>query len=773
MRRTLGVSGWMTRMTVFAWAMAIVQTSPLLGQAAFPSPVISSVFPAGGKAGSTVEISVKGTDLDGPRGLVFSPGATPALEALPKRDANGQVVTGTFTLQIPAQAKPGFYDVRFSGTYGVSNPRLFQIGAHDEVGSPNSNQKPEDAFAIALGTVINGRMTAGAPQWFSFEARKSQRVMIVGLGTSLDTKLEPAGAVQDPSGRELARMRDGVIDFKAPADGKFLLEFHDLMFRTGDEYGFRLSVALDPVILFAARECKAQGAEGRSVVYGWNLPGGQSLKDLHGFGSQPLERLVTDVANFERLTSASAQPPALLAVENEEPSISAGGPIEMQMGGRFGGWFPARGEPRSFQLALRKGQRCVIDVVSHRAGLPTDPTLLIEKISKDKDGRETAGTVAEITDLSAPVPSAMLPVSDRDPSYVLESREDAVYRLSLSDAFNTSNGRRYPFVIEIGNESTRPLVALPCSLPKAANARTASIGDTNVSRGGVVAVQVLCTHRSGLAGNIDWKPAPVIPGLTFLGGFLGENQSVGYAAYQAAPDAAPGVAPASQFPSATVLSWNVADSNKEPIVVRPASGLAIGIASAEPAPARVEPDKPGLIELAAKGKTGLTFKIIRDGGFKDAFKMKLLGLVDSAQVPELDVKAGASTASLEIDSAKLKLTAGEYGCILQGTAKMKMRRGLDDLQSAEVAAKQAALADDAAKKALADAQAALKAAADPAQKTEKQKAITEATAKQKAAAKTRADADKKVKDLSAKAAPKDATAVIYSTPLHLRIVAGK
>ena len=227
---------------------------------------------------------------------------------------------------------------------------------------------------------------------------------------------------------------------------------------------------------------------------------------------------------------------------------------------------------------------------------------------------------------------------------------------------------------------------MPCSLPKAANARTASIGDTNVSRGGVVALQILCTHRSGQAGNIEWKSAPVIPGLTFLGGFLGETQSVGYAVYQAAADAPAGSAFASLFPSAMVLSWNVADSNKEPVMVRAAPDLAIGVTSAEPTPARVEPEKPGPLDVATKGKTGLTFKITRDGAFKDAFKLKLLGLVDSAQAPELDVKAGAATATLDIDPAKLKLAAGEYCCILQGTAKVKMRRGLDELQSAEAAA---------------------------------------------------------------------------------------
>jgi hypothetical protein len=92
---------------------------------------------------------------------------------------------------------------------------------------------------------------------------------------------------------------------------------------------------------------------------------------------------------------------------------------------------------------------------------------------------------------------------------------------------------------------------------------------------------------------------------------------------------------------------------------------------------------------------------------------------------------------------------------------MKVRRNLEELAQAE----------SDAKKALGEqkiAQEKLKAAnADITPK--KAELVKAATAAVKAADATKTDADKLVKDLTAKAAPKEATFIVYSNPIRIRV----
>ena len=109
----------------------------------------------------------------------------------------------------------------------------------------------------------------------------------------------------------------------------------------------------------------------------------------------------------------------------------------------------------------------------------------------------------------------------------------------------------------------------------------------------------------------------------------------------------------------------------------------------------------------------------------------------------------------------LKLAPGDYGLILQGPAKMKIRRNVEELAAAESGAKKAIEAQANAKKQL-DA-----ATADATPK--KAELVKAATAALKLADTAKADADKLVKDLTAKAVAKEATFIVYSNPIRIRV----
>ena len=59
-----------------AAALGVLFALPALAQPpqnVLPQPRLSSVLPMGGKAGTPVELTVTGTDLEDPTGLLFSP----------------------------------------------------------------------------------------------------------------------------------------------------------------------------------------------------------------------------------------------------------------------------------------------------------------------------------------------------------------------------------------------------------------------------------------------------------------------------------------------------------------------------------------------------------------------------------------------------------------------------------------------------------------------------------------------------------------------------
>src|SRR3954451_22596026 len=82
-------------------------------EAQFPRHTLTSVFPAGGRAGENVEVQIAGTEADGAVTLAFD---HPGLRAFRGKGAK-------FTVAIAPDVPAGHYDVRLVGPLGVGNAR--------------------------------------------------------------------------------------------------------------------------------------------------------------------------------------------------------------------------------------------------------------------------------------------------------------------------------------------------------------------------------------------------------------------------------------------------------------------------------------------------------------------------------------------------------------------------------------------------------------------------------------------------------------------------
>ena len=213
----------------------IAFAAPLFVQAQLPLTRLSIIFPPGGQAGTTFEVTLTATDLDETNHLHFSHTNITAKQKL--SETTGEADPKRFLVTIGAHVPPGTYEARVVGRFGASNPRGFDVGNLPEVTSPTTNHSAESAAEVLLGTVVNGRADANAVDYYQFSAKQGQRVLVECLAKDIDSRLDDTLILYDADGRELERQRrGGLLDFIAPAAGRFVLGVSDFTYRGGEEY---------------------------------------------------------------------------------------------------------------------------------------------------------------------------------------------------------------------------------------------------------------------------------------------------------------------------------------------------------------------------------------------------------------------------------------------------------------------------------------------------------------------------------------------------------
>lgn len=247
-----------------AFLMAAV---PAVGQ----SPVLETVFPAGGRVGESVDVAISGSGLAHVRTLISNAPGVSCEKLEPLR----------FRLSIPADVPPGTYDLWAVGDDGVSVPRTFMFGNRAEFLEVEPNESATSAMSIPAGAVINGRIDKGGDRdCFRFEARQGQRIVMECWAERIDSRLRAVLELLDDSGRRLAVNRgyfgiDPLIDFRVPADGTYIIQVQDLTSGGGAEHYYRLDIDSGPRVAFAVPSVITYGRRSRVTLFGWNL-GGES-----------------------------------------------------------------------------------------------------------------------------------------------------------------------------------------------------------------------------------------------------------------------------------------------------------------------------------------------------------------------------------------------------------------------------------------------------------------------------------------------------------------
>jgi len=258
---------------------------------------------------------------------------------------------------------------------------------------------------------------------------RGERIIAKVTATGLDSRLDARIAIQDSSGRELAAERatgerDPLLDFTAPSDGAYVVVVHDLLYRGGDPYAYRLVVSRAPLVDAVFPLAAKLGTRQAFTVVGRNLPGGapwsdpqwQSLTVAVDLPAAPLPVALDGlkpghaIAPRHALTLPWGAPflagSLTLPVVSEEKALSGTileAPIEVS------GTIDFPGNVDAFLFAAKAGVTYEVEAISYRQGLDTDMALAIQRVNGEK-----LEAVAESDDLF-PTISVGLDTRIRDP----------------------------------------------------------------------------------------------------------------------------------------------------------------------------------------------------------------------------------------------------------------------------------------------------------------------------------------------------------------------
>src|SRR5262249_21189196 len=127
----------------------------------------------------------------------------------PRNPATPNTQTVVARFQVPADATIGLHDLRFVGHWGVSNPRAFAVGDQVEVQGKEPNNDVDQAQEVPLGCSINGVISTPTDvDYYRFEGKKGQRVVLACLASSVDSRLTPSIQLYTQNNSLLGLARD-------------------------------------------------------------------------------------------------------------------------------------------------------------------------------------------------------------------------------------------------------------------------------------------------------------------------------------------------------------------------------------------------------------------------------------------------------------------------------------------------------------------------------------------------------------------------------------
>jgi len=694
---------------------AFVMCAAVQATAQLPTVRLFSIFPAGGKQGTTVEVVLTGGDFEDVNQLYFDHPGIKAEQVTEMKDGKVVPVAAKFKVSIASEVPLGLHDLRAIGRFGISNPRTIVVGDMIEINETEPNNTPLQATRVLVDKVpsitVNGQINGATDHdYFVFHARAGQRILLDCSAQRIDSRLNGRLVLTNLAGKLLAANddfhdKDPFLDVTIPADGDYVVGVTDQVYDGSPEYFYRLSIGTLPYIDFVLPPAAAPGSTGQFTVFGRNLPGGQPAPGVAIAGRQ-LEQITVQITApadplaLQRLSFSGLVLPfetladgfeyrlatpqgssnsvrlgitKLPIVAGTEPNNTLDKAQPITLPCEIFGQFQSPRDVDWYTFTAKANEVWAFEVISQRMGFPTDAFLLLRRVS---DGAEIPLPNPDDDEVN-PVGLRYSTRSD-DPISVSPALAEGQYQLAVRHQYGESMGNPR-LVYRLLARPVQPdfrIVAIH-NIPAIPNA--AQPPDSLVVRqGGNQHLDVWAIRRENFQGEITVQVDGLPQGVTCPPVTIGPIQAYAPLVFSAADNAPVIVGTVTIKATATVAGQQVVREARPAVItwafdpnqqLRAQSRMArsIPLAVREGAPYRVvaTPDKATI-------SRGLPFKvklqITRRGDFKDQVAaIVAVSLPPNVQNPPAVIAANQNEIEVTYNFP-VNVPVGTYTIAMRGNA---------------------------------------------------------------------------------------------------------
>jgi acetyl esterase/lipase len=395
---------------------------------------------------------------------------------------------------IAADAQPGPRELRIGTRAVLSNPLMFRVGQLPEFSKPASKtitqqisavaktaaapkgRKTEAEMQITLPAVVNGQILPGQVDRFRLHATKGQRLLIAAAARQLIPYIADAVpgwfqatlTLYDANGKELAYDDDfrfdpdPVLYHEVRADGDYVIEIKDAIYRGREDFVYRITVGELPFVTGIFPLGGPAGQQTTVKLKGWNLPTDTFRVDNRqkAPGVYPLP-LGDQYASSRVPFAVSALPECLEKEPNNDPARAQQVSLPVIVNGRI----DQPDDCDVFSFEGRGGSRVVAEVYARRLNSPLDSLLKLtdaagKQLAVNDDFEDKA--VGLITHQADSRLSVTLPADGRYYLYLTDQQHkggpEYTYRLRISPPQPDFDLRIVPSSINAVSGVTVPII---------------------------------------------------------------------------------------------------------------------------------------------------------------------------------------------------------------------------------------------------------------------------------------------------------------------------
>jgi hypothetical protein len=437
------------------------------------APVLKPALPLGMQRGTTLDLTLTGSNLAEPIGLWTS---FPAKATIPTEGNNGKDNGKLLVrLEVPKDVPLGFHALRLATRRGMSNLRLFCIDDLPQVLENATNHTPSTAQTVLVPCVVVGKADAETADYFKFRVAAGQRLSFEVLGRRLGSQFDPQLQILDANGRELpgaysndapGLQTDARLTYTFKTAGEYVVAVRDVSYRGGDDFHYRLRLGDFPCATTTLPLAIKRGSKVAVRFAGPNVDGVAPVEV-----TAPTDPAIESLSLAPRGGNGLYGWPVTLALSdieetlenepNDEPAKANRIPVPGAITARF----EKKGDLDLFVFALKKDVRYTIETQTYELGSPTEVYMTL----REAGGSHVERGTQKVLQTSDPMKEARLdftPPPECD--YLLQVEHlhlwggpDEVYRVSVTPyepSFELAVGLDR-FNVEQGGKLSIPILA--------------------------------------------------------------------------------------------------------------------------------------------------------------------------------------------------------------------------------------------------------------------------------------------------------------------------